>query len=330
MWVIRAGRNSEADSLFLEDGMVALGWNALPDLSTLEPKREAFIEAFAAAYNHGPEDNIATTASQPFRFVHELGVGDLILYPRKIDRRIYYGRVTGEYEYNPAKNSHFPHMRAVEWVNGKDRPRSDFSQGALSETNSSLTVFQVKNYAEEFGSALEGTASAPPVDEDPTVALVAEEIEETTRDFILKTLSKELKGHPFADFFAHLLNVIGYRTRVSPAGADSGIDIVAHKDELGFEPPIIKVQIKSAEGKVGRPAVQALYGTVGVGEHGLVVALGGYTAQALDFERNNTNLRLIDGQDLLDLVLTHYERLDPRYKALMPLKQVYVPQSPTQ
>ena len=231
--------------------MVALGWNALPDLSTLPPEREAFREAFAAAYNHGPQDNIATTAGQPYRFVHELNIEDLVLYPRKIDRRIYYGQVAGGYLYDPAKNHHFPHMRAIQWISGKDRPRTDFSQGALREISSALTIFQVKTYQEEFRSALEGVASAPPVDEDPTVALVAEEIEETTRDFILKTFSKELKGHPFAHFIAQLLNVMGYRTRVSPEGPDGGIDIFVHTDELGFENPIIKVQIKSTVGKVG-------------------------------------------------------------------------------
>lgn len=328
MWVIRAGRNNEADSLFLEKSMVALGWDALPDLSTLASDREAFREAFAQAYEHGEHDNIATTAGQPYRFVHELRGGDIVLYPRRLDRQIYYGRLTSEYQHNPSINSQFPHTRAVEWM--KNRPRTAFSQGALNEINSALTLFQVKNYSEEFRSAFEEDSSAPPVEEDPTVAPVAEEIEETTRDFVLKTLSKDLKGHPFAHFFAHLLNVMGYRTRISPEGPDSGIDIVAHQDELGFEPPIIKVQIKSTEGKVGRPEIQALFGTVGAGEHGLVVTLGGYTAQALDFERNNTNLRLIDGQNLLDLILTHYARFDPRYKALMPLKQVYVPQSPTE
>lgn len=325
MWVIRAGRNSEADPLFLEGKMVALGWNALPNLATLAPNREAFKDAFAQAYGHGEQDNIATTAGQPYRFVHEIRDGDVVLYPRRLDRRIYYGRITDGYLYEPSINSHFPHMRTVEWT--KDRPRTDFSQGALNEINSALTLFQVRTYSEEFRSAFEGDSSATPVDEDPTVAPIAEEIVETTRDFILKTLSQELKGHPFAHFFAHLLNLMGYRTRVSPEGPDSGIDIVTHRDELGFEPPIIKVQIKSTEGKVGRPEVQALFGTVGVGEHGLVVTLGGYTAQALDFERNNTNLRLLDGEDVLDLILTHYERFDPRYKAIMPLKQVYVPQS---
>jgi len=35
--------------------------------------------------------------------------------------------------------------------------------------------------------------------------------------------------------------------------------------------------------------------------------------------------RLIDGQDLADLVLQHYDQFDPRYKELIPLKRVYVP-----
>src|SRR5262249_32427628 len=78
-----------------------------------------------------------------------------------------------------------------------------------------------------------------------------------------KRLAQELKGHPLAEFVAHLLNTMGYRTRVSPEGPDGGIDIVAHKDELGFEPPIIKVQVKSTAGSVGDPIVSALYGKVG-------------------------------------------------------------------
>jgi type I restriction enzyme M protein len=35
--------------------------------------------------------------------------------------------------------------------------------------------------------------------------------------------------------------------------------------------------------------------------------------------------RLIDGQDLGDLVLQHYDQFDPRYKGLIRLKRAYVP-----
>ena len=184
-----------------------------------------------------------------------------------------------------------------------------------------------KNYADEFVAVVEGKSLPATPEKDPTVELVAEEIEQTTSDFILKQLSKELKGHPLADFIAHLLEKMGYRTRVSPEGPDGGIDIIAHKDELGFEPPIIKVQVKSGAGSVGDPDTSALYGKVGSGEFGLMVTLGSFTKQAQAFARSKSNLRLIDGPELVTLILQHYEQLDSRYKGLLPLKRVYVPEA---
>ncbi|MBN1697338.1 MAG: restriction endonuclease [Spirochaetales bacterium] len=89
--------------------------------------------------------------------------------------------------------------------------------------------------------------------------MVAEEVEENTNDFILKTIGRELKGHKLTYFIAHLLNLMGYKTGVAKEGPGGGVDIIAHKDELGFEPPIIKVQVKSVEGSIGDPVVSALY-----------------------------------------------------------------------
>ena len=189
-----------------------------------------------------------------------------------------------------------------------------------------MAFFQIKNYAEEFIQAIEGKQPPKPPEGDKTVPLVAEQIEQTTRDFILKRLAQELKGHPFADFVAHLLGAMGYRTRVSPEGPDGGVDIIAHKDELGFEPPIIKVQVKSTEGTIGDPAVSALYGKVSSGEYALLVTLGTFTPPAKTFAKSKSNLRLIDGDELVDLILQHYEQFDSRYKGLIPLKQVYVPE----
>jgi Restriction endonuclease len=141
-------------------------------------------------------------------------------------------------------------------------------------------------------------------------------------------LARETKGHPFATFVADLLKTMGYRTRVSPEGTDGGVDIVAHRDELGLEPPIIKVQVKSTEGKVGDPDVSALYGKVGSTEYGLVVTLGYFTPPAIQFARGRSNLRLIDGEDLVKLILEHYEKLDSKYKAMIPLKRAYIPEPP--
>ena len=324
IWGIHAGRTGDAHTLFLQKGVIAIGWEAMGDLSLIPAKRDAFKSAYSKAYPNEKPAAIPNNAGQPFRFLHEMKQGDLVVYPSKQDRKINIGQITGDYFHDP-KGGGYPNQRPVKWL--KTVPRLQFSQGALYETGSALSLFQIKNYADEFRAALEGKKeSAVPVKEDPTVSRVQSDIEETTRDFIIKALAQELKGHPFADFVGHLLNTMGYRTRVSPEGADGGVDIIAHKDELGFEPPIIKVQVKSGEAaSIGDPVVAALYGKVDPKEFGLFVTLGTYSNPAKQFARGKANLRLIDGYELVDLIFTHYEQFDSRYKAVLPLKRVYVP-----
>jgi len=327
IWGIHGGKTGDADSLFLKKNCVAIGWAKIGDLSKVAPDRDSFKAVVAKTYPDAKPGAIPNNAGQLFRFVHEMQVGDLVAYPSKRDRHIHIGRIEGLYSYNPALEESYPNLRHVKWL--KALPRTHFTQGALYEIGSAMSLFQVKTYAEEFHAAVEGKIAPPPITKDETVALVAEDIEETTRDFILKTLSQELKGHPLAEFVGQLLNTMGYRTRVSPEGPDGGIDIIAHKDELGFEPPIIKVQVKSSDGSIGDPVVSALYGKVGANEHGLLVTLGSFTSQAVNFGRSKSNLRLIDGADLVTLILAHYEDLDSRYKGILPLKRVYVPEAIT-
>ena len=120
---------------------------------------------------------------------------------------------------------------------------------------------------------------------------------------------------------------MGYHARVTQASSDGGIDIIAHRDELGFEPPIIKVQCKQMLGTIGRPDVQQLHGAIERGEHGLFVTLGTYSPDARTFERTKPNLRLIDGEALIGLIYAHYHKFEPRYQMLIPLKQSYIPGS---
>jgi restriction system protein len=325
-WGIHAGRTGDAEGLFVKGSCVALGFVQMGDLIGLAPDRDAFKRRVAEIYPEKKPGAIPNIAGQLYRFVHEMQVGDVVIFPAKSDRIVHLGRVEGTYRYDPQREPGYPQVRAVKWL--RQVPRTRLSQGALYEIGSAMSFFQVKNYAEEFLVALEGKIETPPVAvvEDETVALVAEEIEETTRDFILKQLARELKGHPFAEFVAHLLEAMGYRTRVSPEGPDGGVDIIAHKDELGFEPPIIKVQVKSGEGSVGDPIVSSLYGKVAPGEFGLLVTLGTISSQARQFSRSKSNLRLVDGEELVQLILQHYEQFNSRYKGLIPLKRVFVPE----
>ncbi len=326
IWGIHAGSAGEAEALF-KKGLVAMGWDEMGDLSLLPPTHEGFKQKVAATYLQDKPGSIPVSAGQLFRFIHKMKEGDLVVWRSKLEHVIRIGQITGPYRYSPEANADYPHQRPTTWL--KSVPAAEATQGARYEIGSAMTLIQVKTYADEWRGLLSGTKSTAQLDtsgDDPTLPLVAAEIEELTRDFILGKLAQELKGHPFAAFVAHLLGTMGYRTRVSPEGPDGGIDIVAHRDELGFEPPIVKVQVKSGSGNIGQPEVSALLGTLASSEFGLVVTLGGFTAQARNFAKGKANLRLIDGAELVDLVLDHYERFDSRYKGLLPLKRVYVPE----
>ena len=324
IWGIHGGKTGDADNLFLKNDVVALGWTEMGNIGALPADREAFKAKLAEIRPDRKERYYWIAGGQLFRFVHEAKSGDLVIYPSKRDRKIHIAEITGPYKFDPKTEPTYPQHRAVKWL--KSFPRTQFSQGALYEIGSAMSFFQVKNFADEFLAALSGqVTAAQPAKQDESVSYVAEDIEQNTRDFILKTLAQELKGHALAEFIAHLLGAMGYRTRLSPEGPDGGVDIIAHKDELGFEPPIIKVQVKSTEGSIGDPIVSQLYGKVEKSEYGMVVTLGAFTNQAETFARNKSNLRLIDGRELVELILQHYEQFDSRYKGQLPLKRVYVP-----
>lgn len=324
IWGIHGGRHGDADNLFLQQNFVAIGWREMGDLSKFGASREALKAPLAAAYPNIKPGAIPNNAGQLFRFVHEMKVGDLIIYPSKRDRQVHIGRIEGPFQYDPELSEAYPQQRPVKWL--VHVPRTKFSQGALYEIGSALSFFQVKNYAEEFRAAAEGKASAPPLAQDASVAAVAADIEENTRDFVLKRLAEELKGFPLEEFVKHLLESMGYHARLARKNEPS-VDVIAHKDLLGIEPPIIKVQVKSSDGTATDKDVSALFGKLSSSEYGLFVTLGTFSPASRAFEQSKANLRLIDGQELVDLVFQHYEQFDSRYKGILPLKRVYVPEA---
>lgn len=194
----------------------------------------------------------------------------------------------------------------------------------MYELGSALSFFMLKNYADEYLQALDKgfkptVAMAEP---DETVAATAEDIVESTRDFILKELSKKLKGYALEEFVADLLRAMGYRCTVSPQGGDSGIDITAYKDEL---PPRILVQVKSQDSDIKETTIQSLKGAMREGDYGLFVTLSNYTKNAQKYLENTPIIRGINGTELVDLILKYYDQLSDKYRKMIPLKMVYIP-----
>ena len=315
------GIHTKDANLFLKNNVIALGWQQIGDLSLIAPDSESFKEKYIAAYPDAKKGSIPTGVGMLFRFCHEVQIGDYIIYPSKIDRMINIGAVTGDYMYVPDANE-YVQQRSVKWL--KHLPRMSFSQGALYEIGSAMSFFMVKNYADEFLAALDKgfVKSISEGEEDDTVGATADDIIESTKDFILKELSRQLKGYDLEQFVADLLQAMGYRTTVSPHGGDSGIDITAYKDEL---PPRILVQVKSQDSDIKETTIQSLKGAMREGDYGLFVTLSNYTKKAQKYLENTPIIRGINGTELVDLILKYYDDLSEKYRRMIPLKMVYIP-----
>ncbi len=316
------GIHTQDDKLFLNDNKIAIGWHDFGDLSKIETTRDAFKERYIEAYPDAKKGSVPTSSGMLFRFIHEAQIGDYVIFPSKSDRKINIGVIESDYHYVPSAGE-YVQQRNVKWL--RNLPRTFFSQGALYEIGSAMSFFAVKNYADEFLSALDKDFNnhvSETNEEDESVAATADDIIESTRDFILKELSKNLKGYDLEEFVADLLRAMGYRTTVSPHGGDSGIDITAYKDEL---PPRIVVQVKSKDSDIKETTIQSLKGAMREGDYGLFVTLSNYTKNAQKYLNNTPIIRGINGTELVDLILKYYEDLSEKYRKMIPLKMVYIP-----
>lgn len=315
------GIHTKDDNLFLKSNLIAIGWHEMGDLSKIEANRDAFREKYMVAYPDAKKGSVATGAGMLYRFCYEAQVGDYVVFPSKINREVNLGVVEGAYVYDSSQPE-YVQTRKVKWL--KHLPRTAFSQGALYEIGSAMSFFTVKNYADEFMAALDKdfkkNYSSDP--EDESVGATAEDIIESTKDFILKELSRQLKGYDLESFVSDLLRAMGYRTKVSPQGGDSGIDITAYKDEL---PPRILVQVKSQNGDINESTIQSLKGAMREGDYGLFVTLSNYTKNAQKYLESTPIIRGINGTELVELILKYYDDLSEKYQKMIPLKMVYIP-----
>ncbi|GIT88205.1 restriction endonuclease [Roseobacter sp. OBYS 0001] len=321
----------------IEGCYVAIGWPDMGDLTRIPPDREAYKTRLATAYPDKKAGAIPVDAGTMYKFVHVIKAGDLVIYPSKSDRMVNIGRFTGNVSYHEGDTDGYATRQQVKWLG--HFPRNEFSQASLNEIGSFLTLFRVKRHTGEFlakvnlDASVSGSERAETdedaqdeiTDDDTATVSAAVQAEASTSDFVIKRLMTELSGHQFEEFMAHMLECMGYTARVTPKSGDGGVDVIAHMDPLGFQPPIVKVQCKRTTGQTPRPDVDQLLGTLGDGEYGLFVNLGSFARGAVELERNRAKLRLINGEQFVELILEHYASLSPRYRAMIPLKQIFVP-----
>ena len=131
--------------------------------------------------------------------------------------------------------------------------------------------------------------------------------------------------YEFQDLVAALLRAMGYYTPfIAPKGKDGGIDIIAYLDPLGAQTPRIKVQVKhKPDTAIGASEVRALSGVLKTGDIALFVTSGTYSTDARNAATGNDKfIRLIDGDDFIEMWQEYYAKMTDEDKNLLPLRRI--------
>jgi restriction system protein len=157
IWGIRAGKGGEAHDLFMVECVIALSDAHLGNLAKLPKSRNDFYTAYRMKHPEETKTGSAGIGGKFFRFIHEINVGDLVVYPALSDKTIYVGCICGDYTFN--KSSPFPHQRSVVWK--FMIPKNDFSLAARYELGAARTFFEFKKNANELLARIGDKSAAP-------------------------------------------------------------------------------------------------------------------------------------------------------------------------
>jgi 5-methylcytosine-specific restriction protein B len=136
----------------VDEGFISIGWDLVGDLAEVGDDQQALRKLVRKAYPDAKEGAIPVWAGVLRRFAFEMSQGDVVIAADRQARLVNIGLVAGPYRHSEDGSAH-PHRRDVDWlVTGV--PRTSFTQPALNEIGSAVTLFEVKRHVDEFLEAL--------------------------------------------------------------------------------------------------------------------------------------------------------------------------------
>jgi len=326
MWMVR-GEGGRLYDVFRERGVVAVGWNQLASYVRPGIERKQLIALYQAAEPQAKQGTIISGASQVWRFVNDIQVGDWVITYSPANRLYSVGKVAG-----PAEHHHewagqgMPLARKVQWQ-AQELPRDNLGIHTKNSLGSTLTLFEVPpGSAAEILAALKGKPASVVEEEiEDVIADPLTDIEERAREQI-KDLIINLDWKDMQELVAGILRAMGYKTQVSPGGADRGKDIVASPDGFGFEHPRIVVEVKHRLGQMGSQEVRSFLGGRHKDDRGLYVSTGGFSKDAqYEADRASIPLAMWTLEHIVRALIEHYDATDAETKRIVPLKRLYWP-----
>jgi restriction system protein len=301
---------------FINGNYIAIGWLSGTDLTNIKNRDELYpiykVEHPADTSNLV----IGQQVGQIARFLLEIKAGDYVITPSSDTEYIYYGVVEDDTSYFYSDGSDgcpYLHRRKMKW-NRTTIQRSAFSVPFQNTIRSSLTVFYIshkKNFFETIGKK----------ELIPAIDLHSE------YDYYTTVLNKilELDDKEFEILITHLLTALGFegsehRGRVG----DGGVDATGELNVSNLAKVKVFVQAKRYKlgTKINPNTVKALRQSIPFGGQGAFIATCDFQSAAKDvaLEQGFPRIGLINGSQLVDILVEHWEDIPEEFKIKLNLK----------
>ena len=193
-WSIGLGEGGRLWNECQEQGIIAIGWDYLGDLSKY-PSRDAISEAISAS--RGPNEASPIMASLAcHQFVHEMAIDDYAIAKIGRSKILGIGTVKSEYIYDPTRGE-YRNIRMVQWLRAKN---IDLPPNMWISTKTLTDLTPYPNFVEFVNENVLGDSlpEKPPPEPPPTLDDVF--LPRTQIDAILAALRRKknvvLQGPP--------------------------------------------------------------------------------------------------------------------------------------
>jgi MoxR-like ATPase len=111
VWLYAPGRDAEHWDEFYRDGLIAIGWNELGDLSAFSDQELVAVKMQELYERDSSPTNDARAC---YEFSQVMRPGDLVFAKRGRSRIVGYGTVLGDYRFEPTREN-YQHVRRMRW-----------------------------------------------------------------------------------------------------------------------------------------------------------------------------------------------------------------------
>jgi restriction system protein len=164
-WIVRTGRNDEYEDIAFAQGLVAIGWDRLGDL-TSRSSRADLTQLVTSTYQEVSQKTRDAYAAQLYAFRSLMQVGDLVVMLRSNAPELAVGEISGDYEFLLAPSLH---VRRVTWLRREVR-RSEIGAELLDPPALSAVYRISSNAMLEQLRQLAGQSAQEPAEISPTEA----------------------------------------------------------------------------------------------------------------------------------------------------------------